>query len=400
MTLGGVVRLRRLICGFAGLALVLPLMGQDAGAADAGPAWLDRVNTIRVASGLAPVTSNDAWNAGIVNHLNYLDHELGTGTMTGAYASSHTENPGSRYYTADGARGARSSVLAYGTRSDVGAVNEWFTAPLHAIGLLRPGLAQVAFARAASGNAGLDVISGFTGSPGVTSPIVFPGAGSTTGLVEFGGESPDPTETCQHIGKAQGFSGLPIIAMLPQTPAESLTATLQRPDGSIVSSRGPDLCLVTEFNYFSSNPVYGPSGLSTLQYDRAVLVIPRQRLTRGTYRVALTAPGMADVAWSFQAAPPPAARRAATPKNVKRPSITGRAKVRRTLKAHVGRWSTGGIDVSYQWIRDDKRIRGATRSTYRVKRSDRRHKIRVRIITAHANSRDGHALSKWTKVVK
>ena len=68
----------------------------------------------------------------------------------------------------------------------------------------------------------------------VTEPIVFPGAGSTIDLRVHRGELPSPVETCRHAHPAANYSqpGLPLIAMLPQSPGADLTARLTSPDGS------------------------------------------------------------------------------------------------------------------------------------------------------------------------
>ena len=124
--------------------------------------WLDAVNLYRQRSGLAPVTENTAWSAGIRNHLTYLEQAYPyVDHQSGPYASAHTEDPASSYYTSDGAAAGRSSDLTFYSSSDLDALAVWMKAPLHAIGLLRPGLQQVGFARdPVSGYAGLDVIRG------------------------------------------------------------------------------------------------------------------------------------------------------------------------------------------------------------------------------------------------
>ena len=81
--------------------------------------------------------------------------------------------------------------------------------------MLRAQLTQVALAvDPAKGYAGLDVIQGIDDNqPAATAPILFPGPGITTGLTTFGGESPDPRETCgwQKLDPV----GLPLVVLLP-----------------------------------------------------------------------------------------------------------------------------------------------------------------------------------------
>lgn len=294
---------RVLIC--MGLAVVgLSTVGLSAAAAGAtGPTWLAEINKYRAAAGLSPVSDEPAWDLGIEHHLTYLE-KTPHSYLTGQYASAHTENPASPYYTSDGATEAGYSDLDQGeAHSALQAVDIWLAAPFHAVGMLRAQLTRVALADdPKTGYAGLDVIQGLDYSlPAATTPILFPGPGVTTNLVSFGGESPDPLETC-------GWSptsavGLPLIMLLPQAPAQGLTATLSGPREAESSGNG-QLCVVDEFTYHSSDPIYGPTGAEILQGDNAVFLIPRRALTTGTYSVSVSQPGQADIDWSFSAVAP------------------------------------------------------------------------------------------------
>ncbi len=53
--------------------------------------------------------------------------------------------------------------------------------------------------------------------------------------------------------------------------------------------------------------------------------------------------------------------------------------VGRRLTALRGTWSPSGITFRYQWLRDGRVISGATRSTFVIRRIDKRHRISVRI---------------------
>ncbi|HXF32513.1 MAG TPA: CAP domain-containing protein [Solirubrobacterales bacterium] len=268
--------------------------------------WLGRINEVRAASGVAPVADEPVWSAGILAHLEY-EAKTPSSYFTGEYQSAHTENPASPYYTEAGAKEAASSDLGNGA-TNVAAIDQWLGAPFHAIGMLRPTLTKVAFARNAGGGAGLDVISGLGDWWSATpQQILFPGPGSTIDLSRFLGELPTPIETCeaQHPGADYDSPSLPLIALLTESPSAELSATLTRPDGSKVASTGPDLCVVTEHDFVTTDSIYGPTGRSILSSDRAVFVIAREPLVEGTYSVDIAQPGRPDVAWSFQSRPPP-----------------------------------------------------------------------------------------------
>ena len=268
------------------------------------PDWLAEINRYRVAAGLAAVTEQTAWDTGIDHHLTYLE-KTPASDRTGQYASAHTENPASPYYTSDGATEAGYSDLALGgATSALGAVDGWLASPFHAVGMLRAQLTQVALGiDSRHGFAGLDVIQGIDpNQPAATSPILFPGPGVTTDLVRYSGtESPDPRETCGW----QGYTslGLPLIALLPTSPDAALAASLTGP-GKTESSAAGTLCVVDEHTYHSSDPVYGPAGASILSGDHAVFLIPRTPLSAGPHTARITQPGQPDITWSFTATAP------------------------------------------------------------------------------------------------
>ena len=282
--------------------------GPTASAAAAGPEhvvsadWLGEVNYYRQAAGLAPVHEDAAWDQGIRNHVVYLAKTLPR-YLTGAYASLHTENPASPYYTATGAKEAASSNLFYG---EVGFsprdfIDGWLSAPFHAVGILRPQLKLVAFAYSAStGDAGLDVISGLDyAQPLPKTPVLFPGPGAPTDLSTFRGESPDPLQTCgwQRLAEAVG---LPLVLLLPSPPGVSLTARLTRPGDVVETSANGGLCVVDSHTFVSADRFYGPTGADILKGDNAVFLVPRAPLTPGNYQVSVSQPGHADISWQFR----------------------------------------------------------------------------------------------------
>jgi hypothetical protein len=295
--------------------------------------WLGEINRYRDAAGETPVTNNPSWDAGILAHLNYLQ-STPLSYRTGQYASAHTENPASPYYTAAGAQEGASSDLITGETTlltPVQAIDGWWTAPFHAIGMLRPGLTQVALG-IGNGGAGLDVISGleYGQTPQETTPVLFPGPGITTNLLQYGGESPDPLETCGWQNLSQPV-GLPLIVLLPTTPQRDATATLTSSSGTLSTANGT-LCLV----------VYGPTGLSILQGDQAVLLIPKHPLASGVNTPTLNEPGSAPITWSFTAVPP-------VPVKQSLPTIAGRGAVGVTVRVHHGEWSNTPTSYHDQW---------------------------------------------------
>ena len=272
--------------------------------ASASPSWLAEINRYRAAAGLNVASAQPAWDLGIEHHLTYLIKTPAT-YRTGQYASAHTENPASPYYTSDGAREAGYSDLALGGAfTALQAVDGWLQSPFHAVGMLRARLTQVALADdPESGYAGLDVIQGLDYSlPSDPNPILFPGPGVTTNLLAYGGdELPSPLQTCDWPDNSA--YGLPLILLLVQPPGSPLTASLTGPRKTESTVNG-ELCVVDENTYHSTDPVYGPTGLAILQSDNAVFLIPRHPLSTGRYTVAVQQPDEANVDWSFSALAP------------------------------------------------------------------------------------------------
>jgi hypothetical protein len=290
-----------LVCAsvFAALPALAGTVSAQAG--PTVPPWLQRLNDVRVSAGVAAASENTSWTTGIQHHLTYLE-QTDPALRTGQYASVHTENPASPYYTSDGAlEGSRSNLVKDASQTSTSAVDYWLGAPFHAIGMLRAGLQQTAFAQDGT-YAGMDVISGLSSGVQATAPVLFPGPGSTTSLTAYAGhESPDPIETCRSTKAGADYSspGLPIIAMLTTAPTNYLTATLTTPSGASLSSKDADVCIVDETTYVSTDSVYGPTGKQILTNDHAVLIVPRTRLVAGTYAVRITQSKQADIAWSF-----------------------------------------------------------------------------------------------------
>ncbi len=270
--------------------------------ASASTAWLTEINRYRLATGLKPVTNNPAWDRGIKHHLTYLA-KTPKKYFTGAYASAHTENPASPYYTPDGAREAGYSDLALGgVTSTVQAIDIWLRAPFHAVGMLRAQLTQVALAvNTHTGYAGLDVIQGLNSAlPPASKPILFPGPGVRTNLLTYGGELPSPLQTCHW--SASGTYGLPLIVLLRAAPSANMHASLTGPQGFESTGNGGKVCLVDQRTFRTTDKIYGPTGKAILRSDHAVFLIPRQPLSKGKYQASLAQSGSAPINWSFSAA--------------------------------------------------------------------------------------------------
>jgi secreted trypsin-like serine protease len=93
----------------------------------------------------------------------------------------------------------------------------------------------------------------------------------------------------------------------------------------------------------------------------------------------------------------------ATFKKVK-PTISGQIGVGKTLKASPGNWGTSSVKHSYQWLRDGKAISGATKSSYKLTRTDAGKKISVQITGTKSGyktlSQTSSSRNDWKRVTK
>lgn len=85
---------------------------------------------------------------------------------------------------------------------------------------------------------------------------------------------------------------------------------------------------------------------------------------------------------------------------VKKPTVSGAAKVGRTLTAKIGKGATAGIRYSYQWLRGGKTIKGATKSTYTLKAADRGSRITVKVTGKKSGYASKSAVSSATQRVR
>jgi hypothetical protein len=85
---------------------------------------------------------------------------------------------------------------------------------------------------------------------------------------------------------------------------------------------------------------------------------------------------------------------------VKKPTVSGTAQVGRTLTAKAGKGTPSGIRYSYQWLRDGKTIKGATKTTYTLKSADRGSRITVKVTGSKAGYASDSAVSSATQRVR
>jgi hypothetical protein len=296
--------------------------------------WLTTVNYYRSMAGVGPVSEDPALSAGGVNHSCYM-------LLNGM---SHDEVPGLPGYTPEGdAAGNNGNVAVssvYGT-SARSHVELWMTGPFHAIGVLRPHLQRAGFGKCDNQStspwrsaATLDVLRGLGPRQPMADPIVWPGNGTTTSLSRFVAESPDPRSFCGW----SGGGGLPVIAMMPESVGNTVSATITGPSGPLQT------CAISERN---TNGV----ARDILGGDNAVIAMPRDPLAAGTYTVTVQTQWR-TVTWSFTV-DPAAANGAPVPPPVAKPvssSLQYQA-IAPTRIVDTRLWMGGGRLATGEWRR-------------------------------------------------
>ena len=263
---------------------------------------VDDLNRYRSSSGVSPVKENRLYSQAAQNHADYLARTK-TKYLIGKYANLHKENPESPFHSKNGDT-IGAGVIAWQYVQSISAVDSLMTAPFHAISMLREHLKEVGVgsAKAEDGSfspgsivTNIAVLNGL-GNKGRTQVITFPGANSIVPLNSFEGENPEPREAC---GKNyQKFTGLPIFVSLLHNPSKKIEVKLTWRNGNVLTE-GSQLCVVTENNFISTDKIYGPAGKQIIRQENLVLIIPKAKLSEGSYRVEISEPGRAKLGWTF-----------------------------------------------------------------------------------------------------
>lgn len=83
-----------------------------------------------------------------------------------------------------------------------------------------------------------------------------------------------------------------------------------------------------------------------------------------------------------------------------RPKITGKAKVNAKLKVKAGSWGPSPVKLTYRWYRSGNLIRGASKTTYKLKKADKGKKITVTVVGRKSGYQTRSRSSNATAKVK
>ncbi|UJP39180.1 carboxypeptidase regulatory-like domain-containing protein [Cellulomonas palmilytica] len=160
---------------------------------------------------------------------------------------------------------------------------------------------------------------------------------------------------------------VPGLAFTPATPTVAGTAVVGQTLTAKVGTWTPTPTTFTYQWYRGSTAISGATGKTyTLKAaDRGTRVKVKVTGSRAGYETASrTSAATATVKGVLVPATP---------------TVSGTAKVGRTLTAKVGTWKPSGITFTYRWYRNGTAISGATGKTYVVKKADRGARLHVRV---------------------
>jgi hypothetical protein len=143
-----------------------------------------------------------------------------------------------------------------------------------------------------------------------------------------------------------------------------------------------------------SEPTWAPDS-DSLAWSETDGIWSRSGAEDCTVPSALIVPGGSEPDWSGASLNPPVVVKRID--NVKRPAISGKARLGKVLTATAGRWTPSSVKVSYRWLRDGKVIKGASGRKHRVVRADRGRRLQV-VVTARKSGWKSDAAS--SKVVR
>jgi len=278
----------------------------DATSSGAPPDWLVELNRIRTNSGLPEVGQNISLSNACADRARYLvengpDEPGAFRQYTAALGpAAHTEDPSSKFYSADGAEGAnggrrspavlRAADVAF-SQNPVADIDGLFAAPFHRLSLIAPWATVAGYGsygtfpmRAGA----LDLRGGYSRKVEL---VKYPGDGAliTDGSFYFP-EYPSVLDSC---------SGYTLPVGLPITVQAGRNHVLQLKSFSLSGAGGAvEACGFDPFTYHPPDPGEVQHAQKQLGMFGAIVIVPRRPLADGPYTVSVTTETQTLV-WNF-----------------------------------------------------------------------------------------------------
>ncbi|SFC78872.1 Zn-dependent metalloprotease [Nocardioides terrae] len=162
--------------------------------------------------------------------------------------------------------------------------------------------------------------------------------------------------------------------------------------GTLTASTGTWLPRVDSYAFQWLRDGSPVPGATRTTYGLGVADVGRRISLRVTAHASSLGNGVADSAPTAPIAPGTIA--------AARPRVRGKAKVKKVLHAAAGAWSPAGVTLSYQWLRNGRTIKRATKASYRLTRKDRHKRISVRVTGSKVGYQSVAVTSGRTRKVK
>jgi hypothetical protein len=310
-----------------------------------------RVNYYRAMAKLPPIVDGPAISAGAMNHARYLvKNGIAGGDIVLGNQDLHFQMPqdafrwevkGKPFYTDSGASSGRNAVVVTARKINLSGaefVDRLMTMPFSGLIPIVPQFSVVGVgaycdpgecaivipyrfalektvrialydgpASDRMWNPNLGLIPMETGR--LRSPVEFPPDGATVNLQSFAGtDYPDPLSSCPGY---KAPTGAPISIQLGQGygPDDNLEVS-----SDLVTRNGVeiDACLITASSYVGHDETQTTDGKNRLAQFGAAVILPREPLAPGRYKVALKEAGQL-YEWSFTVAAPASPAAASAP---------------------------------------------------------------------------------------
>lgn len=271
-------------------------------------AWLEPLNRYRAMAGLAAVTADATLGHGDFLHSRYLVKNFADDIRKGVNlgARMHSEEPGNRWYTADGFTAARSGDVdemwdPHGNPKPSWAIDNWMQVPFHRLTILNPDLHRVGYGSYCEGAVCVASLNVITDADPVSSkprplasPVKFPPDGTSIRSWNFEPEWPDPLAGCPGY---DGNAGIPITLQLGAMATPTISRYALTRDGVPV-----DACEFDANTYRNPDPDTQSRARVSLAAYGGIVLIPRAALTPGAYSVSISTAAR-TYAWSFTITP-------------------------------------------------------------------------------------------------
>jgi Bacterial Ig-like domain (group 3) len=227
-----------------------------------------------------------------------------------------------------------------------------------------------------------------SGSASITTSALLPSAPNGTNLTA----TFTPSNPATYSGST---SSALAYTVNPVAPVPAISGPHQAGATETCAVPTPDFSVTARFTWLANGKSLG-SGSSIDNGAGSSLVVPGSAYKQKLQCEVSEHDGSGPVSSATSAAATVSLGKA--PRAIRKPALSGSAKVGKTVKVKAGTWSLRGVKFTYQWLLNGKVIRGATKSSIKLSRADNRKKLSCRVTAHEAGYANGVATTSSEKV--